>query len=203
MIGQNSGMRTAIVVALSLAIGCGSTERSTVSDTPGHAAGIPAGWSGTERMELRTGSWRFYRIQTPDKTTSVREDNIAVRDGKQLAGVAAVAQLAADLQLRTHPDAVPAAQLADQFGMMLVRGSSRRESFYKVVVDPVADAAQFPQDKLHPPETRLDGDVLRHRAWLLHGGICVHLVVEVRADGTAHAEMTEWVPRTSSGGPPN
>jgi hypothetical protein len=184
-----------ILLLALVTLGCRSMDSShEVVDT---GKGVPAGWDATEKTELRTGAWRFYRIQARDPQLSVREDNLVLRDVTRMSGSEGIESFIREQRLREKPDGIPPTRLAEQLAMFLVRGESRRESFFKVVTDPAADAPGFAShaEKLHPPETRIvEHDLFVHRSWILHGGIARHLVVEVGRDGTAKADLTEWLP---------
>ena len=178
-----------------LASSCRTEGPPTTED---NGKGVPAGWDATEKTELRTGAWRFYRIVARDEKLSVREDNLVLRDVTRMAGDEGISAFLREQRLRERPEGMPPARLAEQLAMFLVRGESRRESSFRVIVDPERDAPELAshQGKLHPPETRIvDDGLFVHRAWLLHGGVGRHLVVEVGADGKARSDLTEWLPR--------
>ena len=59
-------------------------------------AGVPAGWEGREREDLREGAWRFVRVRDPVGRSSVREDNLPLRDGEPMPGPAGLADFLAD-----------------------------------------------------------------------------------------------------------
>jgi hypothetical protein len=161
-----------------LVLGCRSMETSHEPVDTGK--GVPAGWDATEKTELRTGAY------------------LVLRDVTRMAGPEGIGTFIREQRLRERPDGIPPTRLAEQLAMFLVRGESRRESSFKVVSDPAHDAPEFAShlDKLHAPETRIvEHDLFVHKSWILHGGTARHLVVEVGRDGTAKADLTEWLPR--------
>jgi hypothetical protein len=156
------------LVAL-VALACTSAERK--GDVTDSGKGIPVGYKATERSELRTGEWRFYRIVARDAHREPREDNLVLRDVTRMSGDEAIAAFVLDQRLREQPDGLPPSRFAEQVAMFLVRG-------------PAVTVAEDPL-----PDTRLVDDVLIHRSWLVMGDVKRQLVVEVAADGKAKSEL--------------
>jgi hypothetical protein len=102
--------------------------------------GIPEGFSAREATELRLGVWRFYRVNDPDRTSSVREDNWVTRDGVPMPGVDGLRAFLADIDGLSDPGRIPAALLAAQVGHFLIRGESRQGARVQVV-DEASSAA--------------------------------------------------------------
>ena len=101
--------------------------------------GIPEGFSSREATDLQLGVWRFYRVNDPDRTSSVREDNWVTRDGIAKPGVDGLRDFLADIDPLADPNRIPAPLLAAQIGHFLIRGESRQSSH--VEVDEHATAA--------------------------------------------------------------
>jgi hypothetical protein len=95
--------------------------------------GIPEGFSAHEATELRLGVWRFYRVEDPDRKSSVREDNWVTRDGVAMPGVDGLRAYLADIDPIAAPERIPAELLAAQAGYFLIRGDSRQSSRVEVV----------------------------------------------------------------------
>jgi len=111
-------------------------------------AGIPEGWREEERVDLRSGGWRFYRAVDPTFAESVSEQNIVVRDGERIAGPEGIQALLADTgAFDDPPTGDGAARLAEQVGHFVVEPTSRSSG--RVRLDPG-----------RPPVVRRDGDAL-------------------------------------------
>jgi hypothetical protein len=100
--------------------------------------GIPEGFSSREATDLQLGVWRFYRVNDPDRRSSVREDNWVTRDGIAKPGVDGLRDFLADIDPLADPNRIPAPLLAAQIGHFLIRGESRQSS--RVEVDEHATA---------------------------------------------------------------
>ena len=104
--------------------------------------GIPDGFGAREATELRLGVWRFYRVNDPDRTSSVREDNWVTRDGVAMPGVEGLRAFLADIDPLADPDRIPATLLAAQAGYFLIRGESRQSSRVEAVDEASAAAVE-------------------------------------------------------------
>jgi hypothetical protein len=98
--------------------------------------GIPEGFSAREASDLRLGVWRFYRVNDPDRTSSVREDNWVTRDGVAKPGLDGLRAYLADIDPIADPDRIPAELLANQVGYFLIRGESRQSCRVEVAREP-------------------------------------------------------------------
>ena len=98
--------------------------------------GIPEGFSSREATDLQLGVWRFYRVNDPYRTSSVREDNWVTRDGVAMPGVEGLRNYLADIDPLAAPDRISADLLAAQAGYFLIRGESRQSSRVEVAREP-------------------------------------------------------------------
>jgi hypothetical protein len=133
------------------------------------APGVPEGWDAEEREDLRFGVWRFYRIVDPEGRSSVREDNLAVRDGVPMWGDDGLRMFLEDVDPFSDPQRVPAATLAEQLAHWFIRGESRRGSSIRLAGEPPPSAtidhgsfvarAAFDRDgRAHPLTVMLERD---------------------------------------------
>ena len=108
--------------------------------------GIPDGFSAREATELQLGVWRFYRVNDPDRRSSVLADNWVTRDGVAMPGVDGLRTYLADIEPLADPDRIPADLLAAQAGYFLIRGESRQSSRVEVAREPDPPSAAIEDD---------------------------------------------------------
>jgi len=139
--------------------------------------GIPDGFSAREATELRVGVWRFYRVNDPDRTSSVREDNWVTRDGVAMPGQEGLRAYLADIDPLADPDRIPVDLLAAQLGYFLIRGESRQSSRVEVAREPEPPSATIEDGRFvlrvafqrdghrQPVEVSQDGDGQLNVRW--------------------------------------
>lgn len=121
-------------------------------------SGVPEGWEAEEREDLRFGVWRFYRIVDTEARSSVREDNLAVRDGVPQWGDDGLRRFLEDVDPFADPHRVPAPTLAEQLAHWFVRGESRRSARIRLAPEP-------------PPQAEIeDGRFVAHASFQRDGG---------------------------------
>jgi hypothetical protein len=156
-------------------------------------AGIPAGWEGREREDLREGAWRFVRVRDREGRASVREDNLPLRDGEPMPGPAGLSAFLADLD--APADADPA-RLAAQVGCFLIRGSSRESCAVRVVVDRAGLLSRYPHDvELASPRLEARDGGLELSAWFERDGYVQRLVLRWAPGADPSTQWSEPVPR--------
>jgi hypothetical protein len=144
-------------------------------------AGIPEGWEGQEAEPLRFGVWRFYRIVDTERSSSVSEDNMAVRDGVPEMGDEGLKAYLADLDPLADPDRLPPPIVAAQVGYFLIRGDSRQSAFVRVAEDP-------------PPSSSVEGGRWRFRATYQRDGYRQPVELELDSNGDLVVHRGEIVP---------
>lgn len=153
--------------------------------TPSPPPGIPDGWDATERVNLQVDDWRFFYIHTASREMSIREDHWVLQGDQPRNGSEGLAAFILAQQLHQNPRAIAPEVFAEQVGMFLVRGHSRRSCSFQVLTDP----DQYPAlaAKLHAPETTVQYD-----------GTFMHLVWFVRSGGTQLQQFIITMPSDGS-----
>jgi hypothetical protein len=146
----------------------------------GAEAGIPENWLGHERAHLAAGEWRFYRLSAQVAQTSIKEDNWVVRAGKPMLDEAGLEAFLREMGLLSNPQAVPIDILAEQIGMFLIRGHSRRSCAVHVLTEAARTEAGQPAG---PPEIQIQGDRLVFQAWYRLGSHLEHLRLTLPREG--------------------
>jgi hypothetical protein len=157
----------AIALCLLVAAGCEGSG----------GALFPGGWTGTERVELREGRWRFFRTVDTERRSSVSEENYVVRDRTRMAGADGIRAFLQDPDVDAAAIAAP--RLAAQLAMFLVEGTSRSSSAFTVVDQAALDTPRFAviRGELHPVVIAADGDGHVLTAWIEVDTGLRHLVV--------------------------
>jgi hypothetical protein len=128
----------------------------------GPEKGIPENWLGHEYTHLAAGAWRFYRLAAQVRQTSIKEDNWVTRAGQPMPDAPGLEAFLREMDLLANPQAVPLEILAEQVGMFLIRGHSRRSCAVQVISETAQTEAGQPTG---PPEIDVRDGRLLFKAW--------------------------------------